>query len=342
MIALEAFRLGFQARVYSDKAYSHPASLTHASYSDEVALQRFAEACDVITFEFENIPPETLRFVSKYCPTFPSITSLEASAHRIHEKKLFERCSVPTNRYRKLSSEQELLNFLSEGKAAVVKQATGGYDGKGQWLAEKGSIPSLDYNQELIVEEKIELQSEISTLVCRARSGKDCALGPFENHHVNHILRRSFYPAEVSEDTLQSAITYASRIAAELQHVGVLCVEFFIDHNGHLLANEIAPRVHNSAHLTLDAASHSQFELHLRAILDLELPSATEIRPSGMLNILGSCKEALCYSLPGRVHLYGKNEWRPNRKCGHLTLQGKDARETIAHAERKLYPNDKD
>jgi 5-(carboxyamino)imidazole ribonucleotide synthase len=302
MLALAGIPLGLSFR-FLDPAADAPArelgELLVGAYDDPELLDRLADGAAAVTYEFENVPVEAARRVG----AIPAPEALEASQDRLVEKQLFRRLGIPTVRI-----DDEVESF-----PALLKSRRLGYDGKGQRLVETrpGTVPGH------VLEERVAFDRELSLLAVRGRDGETTFWPLVENVHADGILRTSRAPAENAPQA--EAEGYATRLLDELGYVGVLALELF-DVGGDLLANEFAPRVHNTGHWTIEGAATSQFENHLRAILGLPLGS-TEPRPSLLVNLIGSAPpEADVLAIPGaHLHLYGK-EPRPGRKLGHVTL----------------------
>ncbi len=334
MLALEGRRLGMTFRFLERKKPAPVDDLgevVRAAYDDAEALDRFAEGLDVVTYEFENVPVDSARRLAERVPVRPDPSALAVGQDRVFEKEAFVRADFATAPFRGVGTLDELRAGVAEiGLPAVVKTRRFGYDGKGQAVlrtpedvdrawAELGRVP-------LLVEAFIEFRRELSILSVRALDGT-CAFYPLvENVHRDGILRTSRAPApDVSRELQASAEDQARRLLEAYDYVGVLAVELF-DVGGALLANEMAPRVHNSGHWTLDGAVTSQFENHLRAVCGLPLGSTAVRGPSAMLNFLGAVPPlADVLRVPNaHVHLYDKAP-RPGRKVGHVNVTGADA-----------------
>lgn len=333
MTALAAARLGVRTHIFTPEANS-PASLvsartTVAPYNDLEALETFALDANVITLEFENIPAPTLAFLSERRPVRPHARALEISQDRRLEKDFFRSLGIETAPWFPVESPQDLHQALKTlGTPAILKTARLGYDGKGQvrltpdsdvhaaWDA-VGAVPC-------ILEGRIEFQGEISALAARTPRGKTAVYDPAFNVHEDGILRTSTVPATgLPPGVLDQAQDTVRRLVGALDLVGLLAVEFFVTKAGTLLANEMAPRPHNSAHWTMDGAHTDQFEQLVRAVLDLPLGSPACFRPVRMVNLIGDDMDDVprWLATPGvGVHLYGKNSCRPGRKMGHVNV----------------------
>jgi 5-(carboxyamino)imidazole ribonucleotide synthase len=331
MTALAAARLGFRCHVFAT-ASDGPAeqvcgAATVAEFSDRTALERFASAVDIVTFEFENIPAEAVRLVSAIRPVLPGPDILEIAQDRLREKDFLRSIDVDTVAYREVADAAGLLRAMRDfGHPAVLKSVRMGYDGKGQvtltpeisaeeaWRRMGGEIG--------ILESFVDFDCEISVIVARGRNGAWATYPPVENQHVAHILDTTIAPARISSETAMRAEVIARHVAEKLDLVGVLAVEMFVTQNGELLVNEIAPRPHNSGHWTIDACITSQFEQLVRALCGLPLGSVEHHSDAVMKNLIGGevekWREALNDPL-ARLHLYGKSEIQPGRKMGHVT-----------------------
>jgi 5-(carboxyamino)imidazole ribonucleotide synthase len=328
MLAMAAARLGLKTHIYCDEpspAFDVAAAHTLAAYGDEAALARFAEACDVASFEFENVPSATAAFVAKRVAFAPSVRALELTQDRLAEKTLAQSLGLKTAPFAPVSSDDEARAAFAEiGAPAVLKTRRFGYDGKGQ--AKVSSHDEVAHAFESfkgapsILEGFVDFAFEVSVVAARGRDGAFAAYDPVENVHENHILRRSTVPSRLDAAQTENAFAIARQIASALDYVGVFAVELFAAKDGALLVNEIAPRVHNSGHWTIEACVTSQFEQHIRAVAGWPLGSPQRHCDAVMENIIG--EEAANWerlSQSGALHLYGKKEMRPGRKMGHVT-----------------------
>lgn len=330
MLALAGYPLGMRFR-FLDPSPEAPvgriAPRVTGDFSDRTALGKFVHGLDVVTYEFENVPADTLHFLAKSVAIFPPPGALEAAQDRLHEKQLFEKLGIPTTEFASVPVAYDLDVALKKtGLPAVVKTRRMGYDGKGQWIlrtpedvkSAKDALPKLT----CIAERFVSYTREISVIAVRGKAGEIAFYPLVENHHRNGILRLSLAPApSVTAQIQQAAEGAARKVLESLNYVGVLAIEFF-ERNGQLLANEMAPRVHNSGHWTIEGAVTSQFENHLRAINGLPLGSTTAIGASAMINLIGEVPDsAQVLAIPSaHLHLYGK-EPRPGRKLGHVTFR---------------------
>ena len=330
MLAMAGYPLGLRFRTLdlSSEAPAGPVSeLMVADFNDTDALKRFARGLDLVTYEFENVPVDSARFLNRRVTVMPPPEALEVAQDRVSEKSFFERLGIPAPRFVAVATWEDLKNALNEiGLPAVLKTRRFGYDGKGQFVLRKTEDVSLAWQSlsgvPLILESFVAFEREVSILAARSRSGETRFYPLVENHHQDGILRLSLCPAPGASSELQrEAEDYAKRALEALNYAGVLAIEFF-QHEGHLLANEMAPRVHNSGHWTIEGAETSQFENHLRAILGLPLGSTATVGHSAMLNIIGTIPDSRkILSMPDvHLHLYGKAA-RPNRKLGHITIR---------------------
>ena len=330
MLALAGYPLGLHFR-FLDPSPEAPvgriAQRVTADYSDESALEKFAGGLELITYEFENVPVEAARFLAQRVPVYPPPAALEAAQDRLAEKSLFRKLGIATTEFAPVSNAADLdAAVKSLGLPAVLKTCRMGYDGKGQWTLRtaedvaraKSELPPVS----LIFERFVSFTRELSVLAVRSRNGETAIYPLVENHHRGGILRLSLAPAPHLDPAIQRAAERAAqRVLESLNYAGVLAIEFF-ERQGELLANEMAPRVHNSGHWTIEGAVTSQFENHLRAVLGLPLGSAGPAGHCAMLNLIGDLPESTeVLAVPdAHLHLYGKSP-RPGRKLGHVTLR---------------------
>jgi 5-(carboxyamino)imidazole ribonucleotide synthase len=335
MFTLAARRMGYRVHTFSPDEDSPTGQVADAevtaSYDDLDALKAFARQVSVVTFEFENIPIEALAAIEAHAPIRPSAVALHTAQQRAREKTFLADKGFPTAPFARAMTLDELWEGVARvGTPAVIKTAAFGYDGKGQHKvttpADVAHIWSAIGHQEAVVEKFVSLQSELSVIGARGVDGEVVLYEPFENRHRNHILDLTTTPASVPPAVTARAKEIAQSLMEELQYVGVLCVEFFLSTDGELMVNEIAPRPHNSGHLTIDGAVTSQFEQQVRAVCGLPLGAPDLIRPAAMANLLGDLWSdgepnwaAASRFTDVKLHLYGKDEPRPGRKMGHLT-----------------------
>ncbi len=324
-------------------------SETVADYHDLDEVKKFVGAVDVVTFEFENVPSETVETAAQFVGVYPRGEILHTTQNRLREKTFLRENGFPHAPFRHIKTLDDLYRAAEEtGVPGVLKTAGFGYDGKGQAKIEavgeiERAFADLDGN-EAVLEGFIDFEKEVSVVCARDRKGNFAHYGVIENAHHNHILDVSFAPAFVSEKTFTEAVEIARSVAETLDYVGTLCVEFFLTKDEKLLINELAPRPHNSGHLTFDACVTSQFEQQLRTVCGLPLGSTEFLRPCAMANLLGDLWETRApnwqnaLQFPNvKLHLYGKQEPRCGRKMGHLTAIAKTATEAaeIAVKARK-------
>jgi 5-(carboxyamino)imidazole ribonucleotide synthase len=332
MSAMAAARLGYRCHIFSPEA-GGPASLVSAAttiggYDDFTALRAFAEAVDVVTFEFENVSAAGLDLLAGIKPVHPAPSVLRISQDRVAEKSFVNGAGLPTGAWMQVDSYPELTAAIGLlGLPAVLKTTRLGYDGRGQATLRTPDDAETAWEilapKPLILEAFVDFACEISVIVARGADGQVVAFDAVENRHRNHILDLTLAPAQVVPDIADRARHIATELAEALQLVGLLAVEMFVDADGQVLVNEIAPRPHNSGHWTIDACPASQFEMHVRAIAGLPLPPATRHADAVMKNLIGPDDLALwpdILATPGLIpHHYGKTQARPGRKMGHVT-----------------------
>jgi len=329
MLSLAAARLGLKTHIFSDEAdapaYQVCDTHTHAAYGERAALETFAKRCDAITFEFENVPAETVAIVAALSPTSPGARALKTAQDRFEEKSFVARLGLTTPDFQAVDSEQSArAAFATIAGPAVLKTRRMGYDGKGQAKVTSADQAAQAYaafrGAPCILERFVKFDYEASVIAARAIDGQFAAYDPPENIHENHILRRSIVPSRLSRRGIEKAVSLARAIADALDYVGVFAVELFVSGDA-LMVNEIAPRVHNSGHWTIDACLVSQFEQHIRAVAGWPLGHPGRHSNAVMENIIGEEAEHWpAYAARGAaLHLYGKPEIRPGRKMGHFT-----------------------
>lgn len=345
MFALAAKSLGYRVHVFSTEKDSPAGQVADSeivgSFHDEDAIRRFVPEIDVATFEVENLPFETAQRIGEIVPVRPDPSILSICQHRVHEKSFLAANGYPVTPFLNIESERDLRNALcSIGLPAILKTANGGYDGKGQYLVttpgDAANAIARHPGRVMVLEKAIDLAMELSVIVARGLDGEVVHWGVIANRHEHHILDVSMAPAEIAPELANEAITIATEIARQLNLVGVMCVEFFLDSRGKLLVNELAPRPHNSGHLTIEASPTSQFEQQVRAICGLPLGSTAIVRPAAMANLLGDffLQHGPDFgSIPAdqdvRLHWYGKGQPRPGRKMGHLTAVSRTLAEAL-------------
>jgi 5-(carboxyamino)imidazole ribonucleotide synthase len=335
MLALAAARLGFCCHIYAPEADSPAFDVvrhsTCAAYDDHDALARFAAAVDVITYEFENVPAETASFLAPRRPVLPDPRVLETTQDRLVEKDFVARLGIATPRCAAVADEASLVAAVAKlGRPAVLKTRRFGYDGKGQIIIRDDTDLMAAWRaigaHAAILEEFVGFEREVSVIAAHGAGGQTECFDVTENEHRDHILKMSRAPAAIAPELAAEARSIAARIGDALGYVGVFAVEMFVVSRGGgsgLMVNEIAPRVHNSGHWTLDGCSVSQFEQHIRAIAGWPLASPRRHGRAAMINLIGSEIATIdtWLTVPGAtVHHYGKAEARPGRKMGHVTV----------------------
>ena len=342
MLALEGIPLGHRF-TFLEPSPDPPAgalgSVIAAPYDDPDALARIAHGADVVTYEFENVPAASAAYLADRLPVLPPPRALGATQDRFAEKQMFANLGIPTAPFHRLDTAGDLDAALAvTALPTVIKTRRFGYDGKGQIVARSRAEAAAALEAcgpGLIAERFIRFERELSILAVRGRDGQRVSYPLTENHHRGGILRTSYAPAPEVTPVLQAAAeTLAGRVMDELDYVGVLAIELF-EEDGRLLANEMAPRVHNSGHWTLDGADTSQFENHIRAVTGLPLAAPRVPGPAAMLNIIGELPDtAAVAAVPGtHLHLYDKAP-RPGRKLGHVNITGPDEAAVRASCER--------
>jgi 5-(carboxyamino)imidazole ribonucleotide synthase len=354
MFALAARRLGYRVHVLTDVPDSPAGQVADleicADLRDVEAIAAFARDVAVVTLEWENVPVEAAEVAARHVPVRPGPNALRTSQNRILEKRFLRDAGVPVTRFAPVSSAAELEAAAAIGMPAILKTAEAGYDGKGQVVVRDLAAASRAWEalgrRECILEAAVDFEREVSVIAARGRDGTFAAYAPFENVHRGNILDLTCCPADLGPGLAARAEEIALTIMQRLDVVGLLCVELFVTRDGDLLANEIAPRPHNSGHLTIDANVTSQFEQQVRAICGLPLGSTQQRSPAAMANLLGDLWEqgtpdwARVLAFPDvKLHLYGKSEPRAGRKMGHLTAlepRVERARERVLEARAAL------
>jgi 5-(carboxyamino)imidazole ribonucleotide synthase len=341
MLALAGYPLGVRFRHLGspqDTSAREVAEHINAAYEDTEALARFAEGLDVVTYESENVPVEAVQFLSARVPVLPSLAALQASQDRLNEKLAFAAVGIPTAPYAAVNSFEELKEAAPRiGYPGVLKTRRMGYDGKGQFVLRSPDELQMAWDrlhsEGLILEGLIPFDRELSIIAVRGRTGETMFYPLVENMHADGILRVSYAPAPDAEELQSVAEDYATRILDSLDYVGVLAIELF-QAGAQLIANEMAPRVHNSGHWTIEGAETSQFENHVRAILGYPLGDVAPIGHCAMINVIGRIPDTagVLQNRDAHLHMYGKAA-RPGRKLGHITLRGSDERLVRKRAE---------
>lgn len=322
-----------------------------AAYDDAEAARKLAERSDVITYEFENVDAGVADMLMRTSYVPQGSTLLYTTQHRLREKRAVEAAGVKVAPYRQIGSEDELREAVRQfGTPCVLKTATGGYDGKGQWVIRSDAEIGEAYaalsraGTELVLEQFIRFEKELSVIAARSPRGEVKAFPVAENIHVDNILHLSIVPARVSADVRERAERMAVRIAESMQVIGLIAVEMFLTPGGELYVNELAPRPHNSGHYTMEACRTSQFEQHVRAVCNLPLGPVELLTPVVMANILGehvrplldwmAQADGLPAGVAAKVHLYGKQEAKAKRKMGHVNLLTDDVERAIRWVEQ--------
>lgn len=332
MLAMAAARLGYHTVILEPQADCPAAQVADrqitAPYDDPLALAELASLCDVVTYEFENVPVSAATALSRDVAVFPPPRALEAAQDRLREKTFLNEAGIGTAGFRAIGSQADLETALAEfGGFGVLKTRRLGYDGKGQRVykgpqdSPAGGFEALG-GVPLILESFVAFEREISVIAARSADGAVACYDPAENVHLNGILHTSTLPAAIGGETVDAAFAAAAKLLGALDYVGVIGIEFFVLADGGLIANEIAPRVHNSGHWTEAACIVSQFEQHIRAIAGLPLGDPARHSNCVMTNLIGDDMDDLPRWLGEKnalVHLYGKAEARPGRKMGHVT-----------------------
>jgi 5-(carboxyamino)imidazole ribonucleotide synthase len=340
MSAQAAAKIGIDVVIFTPEENSPASQVSRetivAAYDDKTALERFAAKVDVITYEFENIPVETVRFLQKLKPVYPDGRLLEIAQDRISEKTYLNSIGIPTARFAAATTVGDIASILKlwNNSDLIIKTRRFGYDGKGQvriaaTAAEADIRNAFDQlkSDSLIIEEVVPFAYEISVIVARDASGGMAVYGPQLNKHKNHILHKTIVPAPMEADLAAEAVRFTEKLAAAVSLRGVLGLEMFVTADKKILANEIAPRTHNSGHWSIDACRVSQFENHVRAVCGLPVENPGRFADAEMVNLIGDDIHDLgAYETrkAAHIHLYGKAEPRPGRKMGHVTLLAGD------------------
>ena len=345
MFAIAARRMGYRIHTFAPGDDTPTGQLADveisASYDDEEAVRNFAKGVDVLTFEFENIPLQTVEWASEHCEVRPGGEVLHTAQHRLREKEFLARNGFPLPAFRSVADRAELTRAIDEtGLPCVLKTAFFGYDGKGQQKI-MSHIAAQDASLDggpFVLEAFVHFEREISVVIARGADGRAEVFDVCENLHRDHILDLTLVPARISDRTGQAAQELARGIAEKIGLTGVLAVEMFLMPDGSLLVNELAPRPHNSGHFSFDACVTSQFEQQVRAVCGLPLGSPALLKPCAMANLLGDLWSrgepdwSAALDFPDvKIHLYGKSRPVPGRKMGHLVAFGPDAETAAAH-----------
>jgi 5-(carboxyamino)imidazole ribonucleotide synthase len=357
MFAIAARQMGYRVHTFSPETDTPTGQVADVeitgAYHDLDAIREFARNVHVLTFEFENVPASAVEAAAHFAPVRPSGSVLHITQHRLREKTFLKGNGFPVAPFSPVSSLDELLSAIEQiGCPAILKTAVSGYDGKGQARVTKPGDAEAAFaatgSQEKILEAFIDFELEFSIVASRGLDGTFSHWGLIENTHRNHILDLSFAPANVPEATSVQAVGIAKDLLETLDVIGVLCIEFFLSRDQKIFINELAPRPHNSGHLTINAALTSQFEQQLRAVCGLPLGATDFLSAAAMANLLGDLWQdgepnwAAAAGYPDvKLHLYGKDQVRPGRKMGHLTALAPSADaavERVLHARKRLGP----
>ena len=330
MLSVAAKKLNIKTTIYCDDlnapAQNFCNEFIFGEYNDTSKILEFANKVDFITYEFENIPYETLHEMNKLKPVLPKPSVNRLIQHRLAEKDFINKLNIRTTRYASIEKKTDI-EPLEDFLPAILKTTTMGYDGKGQFVINKiNELDSLniDFSKDYILEKRVKLKKEISVIITRFANNSYEIYDPIENTHENQILKHSKIPAEISDEILKQSKDWSVRLSEELKYIGTLCVEFFIDRNENLYVNEIAPRVHNSGHLTINAYNISQFENHIRAVCSLEKIPLKKLSNAKMINLIGKEIEPYRKDLKLKDNEfffdYLKKEIKDKRKMGHITI----------------------
>lgn len=354
MFALAAARLGYRVMVFAPERDCPTAQVAAehvcAPFGDDDAVANFARRCSAITIEFENVPVRCLEIAIRYAPVRPGAGVLAVAQDRLAERAFIDKCGLPTSPHAAVDGVESLTEAVARlGRPGVIKTARFGYDGRGQVKVDDQTDLASAWRElnasRAIYERWVSFDCEVSVLVARTARGEIQTFGPIENSHANHILDVSVVPARIGESTRREAVEIAGAIAEASGLEGLICVEMFVGGEGGLLINELAPRPHNSGHLSIEACAVSQFEQQVRAVCNLPLGQMVATRPAAMANLLGEHLPEGAWSVAGAmsmsdvaIHLYGKSEARRGRKMGHVTAVGQtaDVAEQLARQARAM------
>ncbi len=329
MLSVAAKKLDIKTIIYCDDkdapAKNFSDDFICGQYQDVQKINEFVNKVDVITYEFENIPYSTLKEMNKYKPVLPKPSVNRLIQHRIAEKDFINKLNIRTTRYTSVEKKSDF-ETLEDFLPGILKTTTMGYDGKGQYPIKKiddVNNLNIDFSKGFILEKLVKLKKEISVIITRFGINNYEIYEPIENLHQDQILKYSKIPADINEKIFNQSKEWASQIAEELKFIGTLCVEFFIDRNENLYVNEIAPRVHNSGHLTINAYNVSQFENHVRAVCSLDKIPLKKISNAKMINLIGEQIEPYRQNMKLNENQfffdYQKKEIKAKRKMGHIT-----------------------
>ena len=329
MLAIAAKKLNIKTVIFCDDldapAQNFCNKFISGEYDDKNKISEFTNLADVVTYEFENIPYETLNEINKLKPVLPKPSVNRLIQHRLAEKDFINKLNIRTTRYVSIEKKSDI-NTLEDFLPGILKTTTMGYDGKGQYPihnVDDLNLLQVDFSKGYILEKLVKLKKEISVVLTRFSNNNFEIYEPIENSHEDQILKHSKIPAEINKKILDQSKEWATNIAEELKYIGTLCVEFFIDRNDNLYVNEIAPRVHNSGHLTINAYNVSQFENHVRAVCSLDKVPLKKISNAKMTNLIGkqieSYRQITKFKDNEFFFDYLKKEVKEKRKMGHIT-----------------------
>jgi 5-(carboxyamino)imidazole ribonucleotide synthase len=352
MFAIAARQMGYRVHTYSPDSDTPTGQVADvevtAPYYDLDRVREFARNVDVVTFEFENVPAETAAAAAEHTHVRPAGSVLHITQNRIREKTYLDKAGIPVTPFTSVDCYEALKRAIAEqGCPAILKTAGFGYDGKGQVFIPRPDNVDAAWDAiarcPAVLEKFVDFEREISVIAARGLDGSFSYFPPAHNEHHRQILDISIAPAPIAGRVKDRAVEITRAVLEKLDVIGVLCVEFFVTHDGDLMINELAPRPHNSGHYTFDACVTSQFEQQLRAVCGLPLGSTEQLRPAAMANLLGDLWrdgepdwEAACAFPSVKLHLYGKLQPRPGRKMGHLTALGADADGIVRRAREAL------
>lgn len=349
MFALAAADMGYRVWVLDPNQHSPAGEVSDrhimAAYDDWSALDELGKACAVVTTEFENVPSSTLEFLQKYCEVCPGPQAVHVAQNRIREKTFVNELGIPTSKFVAVYVENDLNNTQHMNWPCIMKTAEFGYDGKGQQVVASVEEARQAYRHlgqvPCILEERVKLQHEVSIVLGRNQQGEVCFFPVSRNTHKNGILHISSVPSNLSVELQTEACEIAQKIAENLDYVGIMTVEYFVDQDHQLMVNEIAPRVHNSGHYTMDACHISQFEQQVRMICNWSPADTQNFCAVTMVNILGDAWKngkfpaaSLFNDVNVKVHLYGKRGAKAGRKMGHFNVTADNVNDAVNHANR--------
>ncbi len=336
MTCFEAHKMGHKTIIFTDQKFSSASFVSNQTmvydFKNKAKLEEFANKADIITYEFENIPLEAVEFLEKRKPVFPKSSTLKITQNRLLEKSFLNACQIKTANFFEIKSKKTFFSHVQNFTKSVLKTATMGYDGKGQFVIENEddaikTFKEVEKNSllknKLILEEFCPFESEISVIVARSQDGEIICYEPLTNIHKNAILDQSIYPAKINPKVKAKAMKIGEIIAEKIDLIGILAVEFFVTQNDELLVNEMAPRPHNSGHFSMDSCKTSQFEQTIRAITNMKLGNVKFHSKGYMKNLIGEEVENIEQfenNKDAKIHLYSKSEVKLGRKMGHVNV----------------------